>query len=594
MSARDTDELLAYYQAELGYLRTAGQEFAKRHPKVARRLELALDESPDPHVERLIESFAFLTARIQRAVDDEFPEVAAAMLGILYPHFTAPVPSVTVARFEPDPTSGKLTTGHLVARGTKLFAQTGEGVHCRFLTCYPATLWPLAVSYAGFESADRFGRGADRALRITLRDGGDPPCRPERLRFYLNADLRSAGALYELIFGHLREVLVVTDGGDPVRLPADAVRAVGFARDEEVLPYPAHAHPAYRLLQEYFAVPRKFFFFDVAGLDRAPAGAVRDLVLLLDRRPPEWLSVDEDTFQLGCTPVVNLFRRTTDPLRLDHRLPEYRLVGDARRERSTEIHTVLEVTATAEGEAEAKPVAPFYSFRHGRRERAYWHARRVPTGRRDLPGTELRLSFVDLELDPALPEGRTVWAKTLCTNRRLAEQLQAGDTLQIEEAAPLHRISVLHPPTPQQDPPLSGATMWRLVSQLSLNHLSLLDEGDGRALEALQEILRLYGAFGADGARRQVDGIRALRTRRVVRRLGGDAWRGLCRGTEVELAFDEEKFAGGSAFLLGAVLARFLALYASVNSFTQTVIRRDQTDEVWKRWPPMAGEQPVL
>lgn len=600
MSTRDADELLAYYQAELGYLRGAGLEFAHHYPKVARRLELGLDESPDPHVERLIESFAFLTARVQRAIDDEFPETAAALLGILYPHFLSPVPSLSVAEFVVDPLQGKLTTGHLLKEHTPVFATTREGLPCRFRTCYPVTLWPLAVEYAGFEAHDRLRvpPRVQTVLRIRLTDPGDPLCAPDRLRFYIDAEMRTQATLFELLFGSLVGALVipggVEGGGEAVELPPGAVRPVGFGRGDEVLPYPRHAESAYRLVQEYFAFPRKFFFFDVVGLDRCAPGAIRDLVLTFDRKPPTWLPplVSGETFRLGCAPVINLFRKQSEPLRPDHRQAEYRLVGDARRERSTEIHSIVRVTATSEGAAEARELAPYYSFRHGRRERAYWHTRRVPTGRRDLPGTELRISFVDLDFNPTLPDERTVWADTLCTNRRLAEQLQAGDALQIEEAAPLHRIRVLHRPTAQHDPPLGGATLWRLVSNLSLNHLSLMDGGPA-ALSALREILSLYGA-GHQSARQQVDGIVQLRTRRVVRRAGEGAWRGLCRGTEVELTLDEERFAGSNGFLMGAVLSRFLALYTSVNSFTQTVVKSRQREGEWKRWPPVVGEQPLL
>lgn len=598
MSTPDADEMLAYYQAELGYLREAGAEFAHRYPKVARRLELGLDESPDPHVERLVESFAFLTARVQHAIDDEFPETAAALLGILYPQLLAPVPSATVAEFVVDPLQGKLTTGHLVKAHTPVFATTAQGLPCRFRTCYPVTLWPLSVEYAGFEAHDRLRVPArvQTVLRIRLAHTGDPRCAPDRLRFYLKAETRAAAMLFELIFGNLAGALAIPEGRDPVELPAGAIQMVGFGRDEAVLPYPAHAESAYRLLQEYFAFPQKFFFLDVAFDEAARARcwteAACDLVLLLDRKPPEWLGVSAENFRLGCAPVVNLFRKTTEPLRPDHRAAEYRLVADARRERSTEIHTILRVAATSEGAAEARELAPFYSFRHGRREKAYWHARRVPTGRRDLPGTELRISFVDPDLNPALPDERTVWAETLCTNRRLAEQLQAGDPLQIEEAAPLQRIRVLHQPTRQHEPPLGGATLWRLVSTLSLNHLSLLDGGPA-ALEALREIVALYGA-GHPSTRQQVEGILEMSTRRVVRRAGEGHWRGVCRGTEVALLLDEERFAGSNGFLMGAVLAHFLALYTSVNSFTQTVVRSHRREGEWMRWPPMAGEQPIL
>src|SRR4051794_39827924 len=214
MSTRDADELLAYYQAELGYLREAGTEFAHRYPKVARRLELGLDESPDPHVERLIESFAFLTARIQQTIDNEFPETAAALLGILYPHFLSPVPSLSVAGFEVDPLNAKLTTGHLLKEHTPLFPTTAQGLPCRFRTCYPVTLWPLSVDYAGFEAHDRLRvpPRVQTVLRIRLSDPGDPLCAPDRLRFYLDAEVRTQATLFELLFGSLVGALVIPGG----------------------------------------------------------------------------------------------------------------------------------------------------------------------------------------------------------------------------------------------------------------------------------------------------------------------------------------------------------------------------------------------
>jgi type VI secretion system protein ImpG len=147
-------------------------------------------------------------------------------------------------------------------------------------------------------------------------------------------------------------------------------------------------------------------------------------------------------------------------------------------------------------------------------------------------------------------------------------------------------------PTPQQDPPLAGSTLWRLISHLSVNFLSLSNDAEG--LKALREILGLYGYLNDAAVMQQVAGIRALSSRRVVRRIGTDAWRGFCRGTEVELLFDEELYVGSSAFLFGAVLNRFFALYASVNSFTQLVIRSKQRDGIWKKWPAVIGEQIVL
>ena len=586
--------MLGYYQAELTHLRGEGAEFARRYPRVARRLELSADESPDPHVERLIESFAFLTSRIQRQLDDEFPDAAAGLLGVLYPHFTAPIPSTSVARFDVAKGKGKLTQGHEIARGTALYARTADDLTCRFQTCYPVTLWPLRVTYAGIESPAQVAvpRGTSSILRIRLQGWGDPLEKLESLRFYLSGELRSAAALYELLFAQAGAVFVRNSAdGELIPLPEDSLRPVGFGRDEAVLAAPDHAHPAYRLLQEYFAAPHKFLFADFANLEPVKHAGEWEIIVALRGSVPEWLRVTADSLHLGCTPIVNLFKRITEPIRLDHRRSEYALIPDVRRPKTTEVHTIVKVSSSADPKKEAGIYHPLYSFAHGQEAHAYWHSRRVPTPRTDVQGTDVLLSFVDLNFDSALPAERTVWAHTLCTNRGLAEQVGVGAVLQIEEAAPQYDIHMLHRPTQQIDPPLAGATLWRLLSQLSVNHLSL----DGPAgVAALREILRLYGAFGSPGSEQQADGLVGIHCKHVVRRAGVGEWRGMCRGTEVTLTFDETFFAGTRAFLLASVLRHFLALYASINSFTQTVARGTASDAEWKRWPPLTGEQTVL
>jgi type VI secretion system protein ImpG len=384
-------------------------------------------------------------------------------------------------------------------------------------------------------------------------------------------------------------------GSRPIFLPDDTLAPVGFAPQEEVLPYPSHAHPGYRLLQEYFTLPEKFLFFDIDHLDAHASQTTFDILILLDRIPKERLVVDRHTFRLGCTPIINLFRKTTEPIRLDHRKPEYRLIPDIRRERWTEVHSIDSVSASSNASDDTQHIAPFYSFNHhleSRDHKAFWHARRVPMARLDLPGTEMLLSFVDLDFTPTLPPLQTVYAHTLCTNRNLADQLSAGTLLQVEEAAPLARVSCLGKPTPQFEPPLEGATLWRLISHLSLNHLSLSTGKE--SLEALREILKLYNVANHASTYQQIMGIREMACRQVVRHIGTEAWRGFCRGTEVTLTFDEDLYVGSSAFVLASVLNHFFALHSSVNTFTHLIIQSHQREGIWHRWTPMGGRQAVL
>lgn len=603
MNVNEPEDFLRYYQSELTWLRQMGSAFAGKYPGLAARLELSADTCPDPHVERLLESFAFLTGRIQQDIDGEFPEITTALLGILYPHFVSPIPAMTIAQFEPDPDQGKLTTGHLIKRQTPVFAQAADDLICRFRTCYPVTLWPLEVVAANFARPAQYdfldsATQVASVLHLQLESRGVtlPELELDRLRFYLHGDRVLTQSLYELIFGHACGVaLLKGEDKPPVWLPPAALQPVGFGREEEVLPAPGPAHPGYRLLQEYFTFPEKFLFFDLNNLDARGDAETLSILILLDHQPKERLVIESGTFRLGCTPLINLFPKTTEPIRLDHRQVEYPLIADKRRERTTEIHSILKVSAASASEDETRTFEPFYSYNHHaakKPDQAFWYARRRATGRMDLPGTDVCLSFVDLDFHPCQPPTQTVYAHTLCTNRDLAEQLTAGARLQLDEGAPLQTITCLKKPSRQLYPPLRGATLWRLISHLSLNHLSLA--GGRESLHALREILRLYNFADHPSLQQQITGISDMSVQPALRHIGHDAWRGFCRGVAVRLEFDESLYVGSSAFLLGAVLNNFFALYASVNSFTQLTITSKQREGVWKQWPPMAGEKIVM
>ena len=601
--------LLDYYRRELQYLRREGVRFARRYPKVAGRLELEADGSPDPHIERLLESFAFLAGRIQYNLESEFPRISEALLGNVYPQFAAPTPSMAIAHFAVDPDRGGLTSGFPVPRGTPLFARSDAGELCRWRTCYPVTLWPLTVTDAALDPPDRYEFLDARPqvarvlrLRIQARNVALEQLPLKRLRFHLAGDRTRATTLHEMLFaGTDRVAYRCGENRTPRLLPSETLLPVGFGPEEAVLPYPDTAHPGYRLLHEYFTFPRKFQFFDVDLSGASLAGESLDLLVLLKRAPTGRLNVGPDVFRLGCTPVVNLFSRISDPVRIDETRSEYSLTPDSRRPRITEIHTVRKVSVSADPADPGEEVAPYFAFDSrmaAGEQRLFWYARRESTGRLDMPGTRMKIAFVDLDFNPRVPPTRTLFARTLCTNRSLAEALPAGALLQIEQAAPVIHIALLDKPTPQIDPPLEGATLWRLVSHLSLNYLSL--SGGPESLEALREILRLYSfhdltdAFRRSDIHQQIAGLRKMECRRVARRTGNDAWRGFCRGMEITLTLDESLYVGSGAFLLASVLNAFFPLYASVNTFTQLVLRSQQREETWKIWPPAVGERIVL
>jgi type VI secretion system protein ImpG len=581
-------DLLQYYKRELGYLRGQGADFAGRYPKVASKLAFHGTESIDPHTERLIESVAFLAARVHQDLDREFPQIASALLDNLCPSLIQPVPSMTVAQFSLDPKQGKVTAGFNIPQHAALYAAASSGEHCRFRTAWPCVLWPVSVAKAVLDAGGT-------TLRLTLECGPDTDfseLEMDRLRIHLHGDWMTTMPLYEFLVADVVSVSLTPQGGVPRLLPLNSWREVGYAEGENVLPLPSNAQPAYGLMQEYFCFPRKFHFFDLCNLRAHATKCKRFEVAITLEQPARGLGgVTAEHFKLGCTPIVNLFPKTSEPIVVDHRNYEYLLVADRQRESTTEVHSIVSVTASDPNAERPVLVPSFSALGHIRSDgqSCFWSSRREHSLRKDISGTDVFLSFVDQANTLKTPAKPVIFANLLCTNRRLAEQVPIGARMVTEGISKTALVHCLYEPTSQRNPPLGSDTLWRLVSLMTLNHQSLVDGSTGK--DQLREMLTL---FASDSTRdhEQIRGITGLRARSVTGRIGHEAWRGYCRGTEVALEFDAEAFVGGSQLLLSAVLARFFAMYTSVNSFVQLRVHRG--DEVWKQWEPMSGRQLVL
>jgi len=614
------DTLFPYYERELIFIRQFAQDFAKQYPAAAGRLQLESAQSADPHIERLIEAFALLAGRIHRKLDDEFPELTDALLGLLYPHYLAPVPSMAIVQFEVDAERADLPDGFPIERNSTLTTPTtGEGP-CRFRTGYPSTLWPIAVTSAelltppfpaGLQAPPR----TPAALSLRLECQGSLTLAElslDRLRFYLNGENHVIAKVYGLLFNHATQV-IFRDPVSGTRLPTIALAPskclfqVGFGADEILLPYPRRSFPGYCLLTELFTFPSKFQFLDLGGFQQLrQAGYEKQVeVVIFLNQPVGSLqqAVDAETFRLGCTPVINLFEQTAEPINVNQQRYEYRIVPDVTRPNGTEIYSVNSVTSIDPVTSKVTEYQPFYSFRHGissETQRAFWYATRRPAA--DDRGTDVFITLVDLDFNLSQPGAETLVVRTTCTNRNQPEQLQRlGDRLplKLEAAAPLAGIRCLRPPSRTLRPPLRRRAHWRLLSHLSLNHLSLTDPEEG--LDALKEILQLYDysdtkddAQLAAVNRLLVEGLTGLSSRQVVGRVGPAATGGFALGVEVTATFDEKNYVGTGVFLVASVLERFLGQYASINSFTQLVAKTMQSEGILRKWPPRVGDLPLL
>ena len=599
------DALLNYYEQELSYVRQMGMEFARKYPKIAGRLLLEHDKSSDPHTERLIEAFAFISGRIHKKIDDDFPAITESLFNVIYPHYNNPIPSLTIVRFEPI-IQNITEVGYLLDRGTKLYSKPVNGTPCQFTTCQSVNIWPVQVVEAGLQDPKILVRDAQQTIHIRLKTANDilfSQMDMKSLRFYLHGQHEHVFRLYELLFNNVCHVACEGAGGgsssNGFSLKPSSVSPVGFDDKEAVLPFSKRSFPGYRLLFEYFSFPEKFLFFDLLGLDRLKDSAVGDTLdiwIYLDKIAKSNLVVNADTFCLNCSPAVNLFQKTAEPIRVEQRKTEYRVVPDIRRQGATEVFSIDRVTASsAVKPGEQYEYRPFYSMRHHLSEddaqsrRAYWHIQRRESGKKGDNGTEVFLSFTDLDFQPTDPGVEILTLHTTCTNRDLPSRLPFGAAkgdFDLEIAAPMAKVAGMMKPTRTRRPSLGGALHWRLISHLSLNYLSLVQGGE----EALREILKLYDFDNSPTTRQQINGITSLSSRYVTKRMG----RSLGRGVQVVIEFDEDKYVGTGIFLFASILERFLGQYVSVNSFSQMVAKTLQKNEVLKQWPPRSGNRILL
>jgi len=620
--------LLRYYNEELRHLREMGAEFAQQFPKIAARLGIEGLEVTDPYIERLLEGFAFLAGRIQLKLDAEFPRFTQRLLEIVYPQFLAPTPAMLIAQLQPDLGDPSLATGVKIARGSIMQSMAGKGGNttCEFRSAHELTMWPLELTQVEYftHAADlpmaavpewrKYRAGLRLRMRSTAGlDFSQLALADLRLHFAGIDDV--AYRLHELVCGHALGVLVL-----PTKRPAawheavdgDCIEPAGFDDDQALLPQTLHGFEGYRVLQEYFAFPQRFLFFDLLGIGdalRKHEGNEVDIVILFSRADNALLqAVDAGSLALNCVPAINLLEKRCDRIHVTPDNAEFHVVPDRTRPMDYEVHSITEVLGYGTGVNSEWRFLPFYNAFHteDRAHNAYYAIQREPrllsqVQQREGPrtsyiGTEIYLSVVDAHEAPFPADLRQIGVRALVTNRDLPVLMPLGGAkgdLALTQTAPVKIIHVIKGPSRPLSAMREGNVAWKLINQLSLNHLSLTDTDAEQGAAALREILRLYASTGDAGAQRQVDGLRSVQLKPVVRRLPMAGPITFGRGVEVKIEIDDLSFEGASAFLLGCVLERFIARHVSINGFTQTRLHSPGRGDILNG-RPRCGTRPIL
>ena len=622
---------LDFYNTELQHLREMGGEFSQEFPKIASRLSLDEFGCADPYVERLIESFAFLAARVHYKLDADFPRFTQSLLDAVYPQYQTPTPSIAIVQFQPNLNEADLADGFSLPRGTSLHSVIGKGdkTTCEFRTAHELVLWPLQIVEAEYHTLNLstlelpVSVKAKAAIRIRLKTAAGltfSRIGMDSITFYLrgiNDEL--AMRLYEQFFTHGAAIVIQTrKTGKRTRsnytISADNIRQVGFSKDQSLFPYDHRVFDGYRLLREYFAYPKRFMFVEISGLNEILRQCKTEEVdLNIPMREIDYElegNVNTRNFSLFCTPAINLFPKQTNRIQISNQFSEFHVVADRTRPLDFEIYQILTATGYGVRSDQQQEFLPLFSVndidREGQGAGAYFSIHRTrrltpKTGSRVRPqsqylGSEIYISLVDSQEKPFDSELRELSISTLCTNRDLPLHMPTGldkGDFTMDTNAPVVGLRCLHGPSPPISSNAEAKNNWRVISHLSLNYLSLLESNDKEGASALRDLLALYADTSNLQVRNQLGGITSLRSHPITRRIPSEGPIAFGRGLEVFVTLDESAFRGSGIFLLGAVLERFFTQCISVNSFVETVIESIERGEI-KRWSTRSGLRPIL
>ena len=591
-----------YYQSELTALRQLGKRFAERSPALAPFLGQA---GRDPDVERLLEGFAFLTGRLRQKLDDELPELTHSLMHLLWPNYMRPLPAFSMLQFDP---LKRLGGALLVPRHTPVESKPIQGVTCRFRTAFATEVLPLALN--GLDYSVK-GDGALLSLRLAMSaDGHLGDLNLKQLRLHLSGERYISQLLYLSLLRHLGgvQLVLLNAAGKPLQgpddrpllllqLPASNVQPVGFAEDQALIPYPLNTFRGYRYLQEYFAFQDKFLFVDLLGLDvlkRVPEDLLKqargiELRFDIHKAGVQRIRPTLDNVRLYCTPVVNLFAHDAIPIRLDGKQDQYLLLPSELDSEHCGVFSVDRVTGWKPGGKGYEEYVPFESFEHDASfdvplARPHYSVRQQPSLLGD--GLETYLSFGLRNLD----QHETLSIELTCTNQNLPRQLGLGDICMPCEDTPefltFRNISAV---TPSYAPPLHRDFLWKLISNMSLNYLSLANVEALKVILETYDLPRYYDQHAEKVSKRLLDGLKSISHQHVDR-----LHRGLpVRGVRTQLTINPEGYVGeGDLFLFATVLNEFFALYASLNSYHELRVQSTQ-GEVYQ-WTPRMGLQPLL
>ncbi len=572
-----------YYQNELEKLREQAVEFSQAYPTIAPQLAQA---STDPDVERILEGVAYLTAQIRQKIDDDFPEFAQGLLKQIFPHYLRPVPSTTIIQFSP---KDILKNNIKVEKGSFIDSTEIDGLSCRFSTTFDLDVWPLSVTNVK-QNETSTGR---KSIDVSFSMSGLSVSRMtgESLQLHLGGDYHGAVDLFYILMNCV-DSIELEHAGSKQPVVADKIKLspVGFEDEHSLIGLPSNSFPAYRLIQEYFILKEKFLFIKLDNikqyLQQISSGSF-SIRFLLNEKVTVIPRLSNERFILFATPAINLFKRDAESMLNDHKRTEYRLrpmrnkgnlyqiysvdgvIGQSRRAGTT---TTYNDIGLSNPDLNSKPV---YQLNH-----------------RQVEG-EGNQVFIGFSYPPKwdITNQETLAIQLTCSNGDHPSKLKPGDISKpTSSTSELLTFRNIIKPSDHQNVPAGPSMMWRLLSHLSLNYLSLADTDNLKALLGLYIFSSNTGNTQEVGNRKRIEGVSNIQV---------DSCDGLVsgvplRGQKINVRVNPANFAGnGDMYLFGVLLDRLFASFASINCFTQFSLTDESTEETIS-WPSRIGDRPLI
>ncbi len=596
---------LKYYQDELLFLRKKGGIFAKNHPEIADKLDVKEGASTDPHTERIIESVAFMSAKLSQKIDDNAQNIAFHLLSALYPNLINTFPPCSVVRFR---NNNNVSILHKleIKRGTNLYVKSKAGTECQFRTLYPVTLYPIELCQINLlKVAKKLGGDDGWCLELKIKTNSVPieQMQMDDLLFHINSEIvENSLMIYESIFSDPNRNVFIKIQDKYIQLESKDIVPCGFSASEAVCPITPFSTNCFQLFQEMLHFKRKFMFFRILNIGKLiDANGIKnidELSIIIDIKiSDEYLLqiVKNDSIILNTTPIVNLFPVTSDPFRFDGTQSKYLLLADQARDEALEIHSVSELHIINNETKEDEIIQPYFSLKIDAdtniAHNLYWLHSKESSELRHLSGFDTYISLVDTKMDPYKIYADVVYAKTLCTNRYATRDIPVFSKLYIDDVETAGYHAILLHKTTEPVSFLEGTTaLWNLISQLSATHLSIAKSEN--LLSSIRKLCDIFSAGNGLKVDELFNEVKNIKICDAVQRFGQDAWRGFVKGKEVTMEVAEENTF--FSYLLGTIVNQYLSDIVSLNSFVKLQIKSATTSKLLASWTPTSGRKDVV